>query len=386
MRDTTLDATDTIGITKDGKSRKATYYDLIHPLFSLCQLSGTEMEIMRNLSLAPLTGISGRLFASWMNLRDMNTVNDLIEKGFVQAKEGHIVALHPMVQEVAIEETKPSVQTCRALLDSLHQICLRHGEDVSYYKQLFQTIESIMQQIENDDMQTYLRFLEDVFPYMENYHYSQGMELVIDKLSALLKDKTVGSVSDRALLLSYQVYCEKKPDKAIKMQKEAIAMIPEVTADNALLFSNLNANLGGMYRVNGKLELAKENMEQAVKIMDEYGLANYHDSIVQISNFAVLLTDMGQPEIGLSVLRKLCRVIREYNSDSGLDYASVQEAMGGICLTMGDVQQATTHFKKAMAIYEMVFEAEPEMIDAKKQELLGTYTQAGLYLGKKMLE
>ena len=60
--------------------------------------------------------------------------------------------------------------------------------------------------------------------------------------------------------------------------------------------------------------------------------------------------------------------------------------MGGICLTMGDVQQATTHFKKAMAIYEMVFEAEPEMIDAKKQELLGTYTQAGLYLGKKMLE
>ena len=43
---------------------------------------------MRNLSLAPLTGISGRLFASWMNLRDMNTVNDLIEKGFVQAKEG----------------------------------------------------------------------------------------------------------------------------------------------------------------------------------------------------------------------------------------------------------------------------------------------------------
>ncbi len=83
---------------------------------------------------------------------------------------------------------------------------------------------------------------------------------------------------------------------------------------------------------------------------------------------------------------QLCRVIREYNSDTGLDYASVQEAMGGICLTMGDVQQATTHFKKAMAIYEMVFEAEPEMIDAKKQELLGTYTQAGLYLGKKMLE
>ena len=27
-----------------------------------------------------------------------------------------------------------------------------------------------------------------------------------------------------------------------------------------------------------------------------------------------------------------------------------------------------------------------DMIEAKKQELLGTYTQAGLYLGKKILE
>ena len=34
-----LDATDTIGISKDGKSRKATYYDHIHTLFSLYQLS-----------------------------------------------------------------------------------------------------------------------------------------------------------------------------------------------------------------------------------------------------------------------------------------------------------------------------------------------------------
>ena len=350
------------------------------------QLSEKETDIMRNLTLAPLSGIQNRLFANWLKLRDMNNVNDLIEKGFIKALEGRVIALHPMMQEVTMEETKPSVQKCRTLLDSLQHICLRHGEEVPYFKQLFQTIESVIAQIENDDMLAYLRFLEDVFPYMENYRYYQGMELVIDTLSVLLKDTAVGSASDRALLLSYQAACEKKADKAIKMQKGAIAMIAEVTPDNALMVSNLYANLGGMYGVNGKLELAKENMEHAVKIMDEYGLAYYHDSIVQITNYAVLLTDMGQPDVGLSALRKLCRVIREYNSDTGLDYASVQEAMGGICLTIGEIQQATSHFQKVMEIYENVFEFEPDMIEAKKQELLGTYTQAGLYLGKKMLE
>lgn len=381
-----LDATDTIGISKDGKSRKATYYDHIHTLFSLYQLSETETDIMRNLALTPLSGVQNRLFANWMKLRDMNTINDLVEKGFIKAMEGRMIALHPMIQEVTVEETKPSVQNCHTLLNSLQQICLQHGKEVSYYKPLFQTIESVTEQIENDDMPIYLRFLEDVFPYMETYRYYQGMELILNKLSNLLKDKVIGSVSDRALLLSYQAAYEKKTDKAIKMQMEAIAMIPKNTLDNALLVSNLYSNLGGMYKMSGKLELAKQNMEQAIKIIDEYDLAYYHDSIVQITNYAVLLTDMGQPDIGLSALRKLCRVIREYNSDTGLDYANVQEAMGNICLTIGEIQQATSHFQKAMEIYEIVFEFEPDVIETKKQELLGTYAQAGLYLGKKMLE
>ena len=381
-----LDATDTIGITKDGRSRKATYYDHIHTLFSLYQLSDEETDVMRNLSLTPLTGILGRLLANWLKLRDMNIVNDLIEKGFVQTVDGRTVTLHPMIQEVAMEETRPSVRKCRTLLDSIHEICLLHGYDISYYRHLFQMVESVIERIENDDMPVYLRFLEDTFPYMDKYHDLQGMELVLNELSALLKDKSIGSASDRALLISYRAYCEKKPDKAIKLQKEAIAMIPEITPDNALLVSNLYSNLGGFYKQSGKLEMAKQNIEQAIRILEQYGLTHYHDSIVQITNYAVLLTDMGQPNVGLSALKKLCRVIREFNSDKSMDYAMVQEAMGGICLTMGDIQQATTYFKKSMAIYEVLFEAEPETLEEKKRDILETYAQAGVYLGRQMLE
>lgn len=381
-----LDATDTIGITKDGKSQKATYYHHIRTLFSLYHLSDTEKEVMRSLSLLPVTGISGRLFAHWLKLRDMNTVNDLIEKGFVQAMEGPVIALHPMVQEVAVEEIKPSVTTCRTLLNSLQQICLRHGEEVSYYKQLFQTIETIINLIDNDDMPFYLRFAEDVFPYMEKFHYVQGMELVLKHLTELLKDDAVGSISDRALLMDYRACCEKKPDKAIKLEKDAIAMLTEINSDNALLAANLHANLGSMYRQSGKYELAKQHMEQGIQLLEQFGLVPYHDSIPQITNYAVLLTEMGQPDMGLSALRKLFRVIREYNSDQTIDYATVQEALGNICLTIGEVQQATTHFQKAMTVYEIVFEAESEMIEAKKQALLGTYAQAGVYLAQQLLE
>lgn len=381
-----LDATDTIGISKDGKSRTATYYDHIHTLFSLYQLSENETDIMRNLTLVPLTGVQNRVFANWLKLRDMNTVNALIEKGFIRALEQRMITLHPMIQEVAVEETKPSIQNCRTLLNSLQEICLRHGEEISYYKQLFQTVDNIVTLIEKDDTATYLRFLEDTFPYMQKYGYESGMELILAELTSMLKDNTVGSASDRALLLDFCAANEKKPEKAIKLEKEAVELISEVTAENAHLAANLHANLGGLYKQTGKLELAKQYMETGISLLEQYGLIPYHDSIPQITNYAVLLTDMGEPQLGLSALQKLACVIRKYNSDMSGDYAVVQEAMGNICLLTGDVPQATTHFKKALAIYEMLFEYEPDVIVAKKQELLETYTQAGVHLGRQLLD
>lgn len=383
---TSLDASDKIGITKDGRSRKATYYDHIHTLFSLYDLCADELDIMKNLVFAPMTGVSGRVFASWLLLRDMNIINDLVEKGFVQTKSGHAVALHPMIQEVSITETKPSIQNCQVLLNSLQENCLRHGEEISYYKQMFQTIENIIELIEKDDMGFYLRFIEDAFPYMQKFKYQSGMERIVDEMAALLKDKTFGTVSDRALLFDYRAALEARLEKAIKYEKDAVELLKDVTADNALLASNLHANLGGMYRMIGKQELAKQHMEAGIHILEEYGLAAYHDSVPQIVNYSVMLTEMGEPQMGMSALKKLSRVVKEYNSDKSADYGEVQEAMAHICLATGEIKQATTHYKKALAIYETVFEAEPELIEEKKQAILETYAQAGVHLGRQLLD
>ena len=383
---TSLDADDKIGITKDGQNHKATYYDHIHTLFSLYQLAGDEQDIMRSMAFVPTTGISSRVFASWLLLRNMNTINDLVEKGFIQTKHCHAIALHPMIQEVAITETKPSVQNCHILLNSLQEVCLRHSKEVSYYKQLFQTVENIVTLIEKDDTATYLRFLEDTFPYMQKYGYESGMELILAELTSLLKNNTIGSASDRALVLDFRAANEKKSEKAIKLEKEAVELISEVSAENALLVANLHANLGGLYKQTGKLELAKQHMETGISLLEQYGLVPYHDSIPQITNYAVLLTDMGEPQLGLSALQKLSRVIREYISDVSGDYALVQEAMGNICLVTGNVPQATKHFKKTLAIYEVLFSTELELIEEKKQDILETYSQAGMQLGRQLLD
>ena len=104
--------------------------------------------------------------------------------------------------------------------------------EVAYYKKLFQTIGNIIELIEKDDIPKYLLFLENAFPYMDNYNYHKGMNGIIQELTGLLKTKNIGTDSDRALLLDFQATLETKPEKAIKLEKDALAQIETITADN----------------------------------------------------------------------------------------------------------------------------------------------------------
>ena len=376
---------DKIKVMKDGQSSNATYYNHIHTLFSLYSLSRKQRDIMYNMCFLPSSGISARIFSKWLELSTLNDVNDLIETGFVQSSLRHTISLHPMIQEIAVSETAPSVTNCHTLLDSLQKICLMHGIEVSYYKKLFQTVENIMLFIEKDDIPQYLLFLEDVFPYMEKYHYQKGMKKIIQELQHFIKANTYGTASDRALLLDYQATLEPKTEKAIKLEKEALAQIKETTKENAHLVSNLHSNLGGLYRINGQLDLAKKHMKMGISLLEQYQLLYTNDSIPQITNYAVLLTEMQEPALALSALRKLAQIIKEYNSNHCLDYAQVQESLGSICLITANISQAKTHFKKALKIYEDIWADEPELIEKKYKEIQELYPQAGIALAKSIL-
>ena len=339
---------------------------------------------MCNMCFLPSTGISARIFAKWLELPTLNDVNELIETGFVQENIRHSISLHPLIQEIAVSETRPSVTSCHTLLDSLQKICLMHGVEISYYKKLFQTVENIMQLIEKDNISQYLLFLEDIFPYMEKYHYQKGMTEIIQELKHLVKTNNHGTASDCALLLDYQATMEAKPQKAIQLEKEALSQIKETTKDNAHLVSNLHANLGGLYRMQGQIEPAREHMETGISLLEEYGLLYTNDSIPQISNYATLLAEIQEPERAISSLQKLARIIKKYNSDHCLDYAQIQESMGNICLITANISQARTHFKKALKIYENIWSDEPELIEAKYQEIRELYPQVGFSIGKRL--
>lgn len=216
---------DKIKIIKDGQSSKATYYSHIHTLFSLYTLSLKQQDIMCNMCFLPSTGISARIFAKWLELPTLNEINDLIETGFVQTTKRRTISLHPMIQEITLSETKPSVTRCHILLDSLQHICLMHGMEVDYYKKLFQTIGNIIVLIEKDGIPKYLLFLENAFPYMDNYNYHKGMNGIIQELTGLLKTKNIGTIY---LMTANLSHAKTHFKKAFKIYEKIWADEPEM--------------------------------------------------------------------------------------------------------------------------------------------------------------
>jgi len=372
-----MDSEDKVSARKDGKSKKATYYTHIHTLFSLYKLSSAETYIMCNLALAPRNGIAAKLIALWLKLENMNFINELIERGFVQLLPGQIIVLHPMIQEIALDETKPSVTKCNTILKSIQHICLRHGEDVLYYRQLFDTIETIIDLIENDDIDFYLRFLEDVFPYMEKYEFSNLRHTVAEKLYSLLSDDAVGTISDRALLLDYRATLEKDVSKAIGYEKQAIAMINEVTAENVHLICNLYTNLANLYHQNDDISLALNSLEKAIRFAKRFNIIRHHDNIVRIYNYSLLLVSSGDIFGAVRELQNLSKLIETINSTKSLDYAMVQEKLGEIISLVGDKRQAFNHFKTAFEIYEIYYASDPNLLEEKRRKMI-------LYLNAKL--
>ncbi len=372
-----MDSKDKVSAKKDGKSKKATYYTHIHTLFSLYKLSSAETYIMCNLALAPRNGIAAKLIALWLKLENMNFINEMIERGFVQLLPGQIIVLHPMIQEIALDETKPSVTKCNTLLKSIQHICLRHGKDVLYYRQLFGMIETIVELIENDDMDFYLRFLEDVFPYMEKYEFSNLRHIVTEKLSLLLSNDAVGTISDRALLLDYRAALEKDISKAIGYETQAIAMINEVTAENVHLICNLYTNLANLYHQNDDISLALTCLEKAIRFAKRFNIIRHHDNIVRIYNYSLLLVSSGDIFGAVRKLQNLSKLIETINSTKSLDYAMVQEKLGEIISLVGDKRQAFNHFKTAFEIYEIYYASEPNLLEEKRRKMI-------LYLNAKL--
>ena len=130
-----------------------------------------------------------------------------------------------------------------------------------------------------------------------------------------------------------------------------------------------------------QVKKASFHNEDKIKIIKDRqsSKATYYSHIHTLFSLYTLSLEQQEPERGISELQKLSGIIKEYHSDDCLDYAKVQETLATIYLMTANLSHSKTHFKKAFKIYEKIWADEPEMIEAKYQEIQELYPQVGSF-------
>ncbi|MCD8158508.1 MAG: tetratricopeptide repeat protein [Clostridiales bacterium] len=368
----------TVSLKKDGRTSSETYYGHIHKLISLTALSEQGKYIMQNMVFVPYEGINCNTFSNWLipakindrkqyNALISNEIDILIELGFIQTDGYEKIMLHPLMQEVTLDNTKPSIESCKVLIENLKIICLFRGIDFSDRNILFAAVENIIKFAENNNTELYKDFLKETFAYIEKYDVTSVMEMILTEL-----EKITESDKDTAVLYdyksAYEVFCNKNYDTALKFSLKAVNMCNKIIDTNPRLVSNIYSNLAEIYRLKGRYEAAKKYLEYALKVIEMKNLPFTHDDMVLGQKYGNLLADMKKYQETLAVFNYLANGIQIRNPDS-LDFADVLWNIGTVQLNINGRDTAKHYFGAAYFIYSKLKADDEVYLKDRRNEL-----------------
>lgn len=389
-----------IEVFKDDEFSYASMIGHLRMLMKLNRLNEDSIDILRNLSLLPVSGVYKSAFKMWLELDSLKNVNELIRYGIIsEDTENKTIALHPLIQEVAIAETIPTVSDCHVMLNHLHLICLAHGLDVKRPVTVMECLKSINRHIILDNRAYYLLFLQDMYPYFDKYLDTDYLSELVERIEYVMNlmndsgksDETSKSYNsdksgtpditqetnhisacDKALLLDYKaqlLFTRKEYDNAIKKYKKAIALMENYhktnTADarSANLLSNLHNNLSTAYLFRKKLEEAVSELKTAFTVRREYaslGLIENNDTLQQTLSLANMLVQNKEYDSALEIIDFCESTIDEVMGRNNLDYGMCEFYRGVIAYTRSQPVIAEQHLLNADAVFHAVMNENPD--------------------------
>lgn len=329
-----------VELYKDDDFTDGLMIEHLSKLLQLGKLSNQQLDILRNLSLLPVSGVIKNSFKNWMKLDNLTDVNHLIKYGFInEDTDNKKISLHPLLQEVIAIETMPTVTACSTLLDNLHLICLAHGLELRRPENVIASLISVTERIIVDDGAYFLLFLQDVFPYLDKYLVSDYLPKLTERISYVMEEYKLESPCDKALLLDYKAECfllKKDYGNAVKKREKAINIMEKLHTKDAdmrttNLLSNLYNNLSNTYLLMKQGNEAAKALRTAFNIRIEYahlGLTESHDSLQQMMNLINMLLLAKDVDNTKIVLEQYETLVLEHLSDTSLDYGICKLSQG----------------------------------------------------------
>lgn len=328
------------------------------------------------MSIIPYDGIGRNLFCRWLLPVGVvddkgykallnNEIDNLTDLGFIQTDGYDKIFLHPLVQQVALDDIKPGIRGCREMVENLKALFLIRNVDYSDRNYLFRLIESVIEYTEKDDIPLYIDFLNEAFEYAKKYKMGFYMEIILSELELYIQNiepketeedsfKSAQYCERRAHFFNnksiFELLCKKDVETALRYSLKAAGLCGEIIDFNPILAAGIYSDLAEVYRNKSQFDEAYKYLKLAGKIISDKKLPFGYDVFAIERKCANLLESMGKYfEAFLFVNTILLQIKdRKYNP---LDMANVLWDGGFILLKLNQREKAQNYLGSAYKIY-----------------------------------
>ncbi len=318
----------------------------ISNLFAMSALSEEEVNILYELSMLPITGISKKLFRRWNKDGAMSIVDMLIKKGWIQNNRG-IINLHPIINTMLVNHRPDSIEPIKDFLinvakylnlPSLNEITARSEAELIAY--------SIADQLtEKSETVCYLLFR--LGRYVNSYNYW----------------KFYGANDTYNYTFLYQAYNRNNDfisqfEKAYSYLKRSIEIYNELKLNDTGLLSNVYSRLGcTCFNMNRCDEAIKYHL-LALEIREKE-LDNCHEKVITTRRrLGTSYLAIGKPELALKYYKRNLDAILEIKNDNKVIEAKCWFDCGRAYLACQNKEDALMCFNKASSFIDNLREID----------------------------
>ena len=358
-------------------------------VFDIAQIGDPEaLRILKLFSLlAPNTPIAAQTLKGWMQFSDMNAVNDLVQRGWLnKSRSGglFLFSIHPVIAETVRYKCEPDYAFAEPLLEKLTDaLDASSGTGVEKQNALLPHCAAAAEALQGTETDGYARFLNKTATIIQDETGDYSRALLYLK-EAVRVSETVNGTEHPNTATSYNniavtYYYLGDYDKALGLLKKALDIKEKVLGSEHPDTATTYNNIATLYQDMGDLPMALEYHEKALVIKEKVLGIEHTDTAVTYDNIALLYHDMGNYDMALEFFEKALAIREKMLGKEHPYTAATYNNIARVYSAKGDLQMALDLYEEALAIREKVLGKEHPSTATTYNNIAVPYQDMGDY-------
>jgi tetratricopeptide (TPR) repeat protein len=362
---------DRVGTFWHDKKDRERFFNHLLKIFDLSGVTESELHLLTNLAVLPPVYIPVSDFSRWMKLESNEDINNLVRKGWLR-RTGMTIFMHQVIQEVIRYRTKPDVEKCNDLIDSLTwKLKCEPAENPLDKKGFVIFAVSVLRHIEEDNqnLATLLNNLSLIYYALGRYETAVIFQLKDVKISEKILEKNHPN-----LALSYNNLAEiyrtmGRLEEALEFQSKSVNIREKILDENHPDLAQSYNNISNIYQDLGRLEEALDFQLKTVEIFENVFDKDHPYLATSYNNLAEVYREMDKLKKAREFQLKALEIQEKVLDKNHPDLATSYNNIALIYLALKDYESASKYCEKSVAIMQRAIPNGHPKLDLFKRNL-----------------